>query len=409
MQRPRSHVPTLLLALLILYGSLYPFRYVAPASFRASLVAFLSDGRLWTSRGDELGNVALFVPLGAVVAISLAGTARRRVALVAGFLACVALSFVIQVLQIYFPPREAGLADVLANAAGTLVGMACGWLIARTRQLHLPHVGPEVWVVLAILAAWMLGNLWPFVPSIDWQGWKESVKPLFIRPTIGWTSLLFHLVAVYMLGELIGSVVPPERRNRLVGLLIGMTATGKLVIVGQTLQPSFLIGSALGVVTLPAFRRLARFRVPVLLSLLFAIYTARSVLPLELRDAPADISWIPFASLLNGEMDINAASLGNAIYFFAGMVWLVARMHGRVMPVTIALACWVTLIEFAQRWLDGHGADTTPPLLALAAGLAIRLAGVPHEPASGTPSPTAPTRGDASAPRAAVLATRHDR
>ena len=216
-------------------------------------------------------------------------------------------------------------------------------------------------------------------------------------------------VAVYMLGELIGSVVPPERRNRLVGLLIVMTATGKLVIVGQTLQPSFLIGSALGVVTLPAFRRLARFRVPVLLSLLFAIYTARSVLPLELRDAPADISWIPFASLLNGEMDINAASLGNAIYFFAGMVWLVARMHGRVMPVTIALACWVTLIEFAQRWLDGHGADTTPPLLALAAGLAIRLAGVPHEPASGTPSPTAPTRGDASAPRAAVLATRHDR
>jgi len=84
-------------------------------------------------------------------------------------------------------------------------------------------------------------------------------------------------------------------------------------------------------------------------------------------------------------------------------------MHGRVIPVTIALTVWVALIEFAQRWLTGHSADTTPPLLALAAGLAIRLAGVPHEPAAGEAAPTRRTRGDAPVPGAAMLATRRNR
>ena len=54
----------LLCLLLITYGSLYPFHVVAPASLHDAWNAFITNFAVWTTRGDVIGNLALFVPLG---------------------------------------------------------------------------------------------------------------------------------------------------------------------------------------------------------------------------------------------------------------------------------------------------------------------------------------------------------
>ena len=64
-------------------------------------------------------NVALFLPLGA-----MAGAAFRRRGLVTVWLLCVAFSVAIEAFQYLVPTgRVANTADVLANAAGALLGL----------------------------------------------------------------------------------------------------------------------------------------------------------------------------------------------------------------------------------------------------------------------------------------------
>jgi hypothetical protein len=167
---------------------------------------------------------------------------------------------------------------------------------------------------------------------------------------------------------------------------VACVLVGKVTVEGQRVQASFVLGSALGLLSMGAFRRIGRYRLPWLLALVFAVYTVRSLLPVELRDDPTAMSWIPFASLLNGSMDINALSLANSLYFFVGMSWLVRRMRGNAVSVAVLLALWVASIEFIQRWLVGHTADITAPLLVLIAGSIVQLAPVePEMPALRVP------------------------
>jgi VanZ family protein len=378
----KRQFPLWLTTVLIAYGSLYPFHFVAPASFQASLSAFLNDRHLWTSRGDELGNFVLFMPLGAAAVISLPGNRTGWARLAALFAGCVALSLATQVLQIGFPPREAALADVVSNSLGALAGTVVTLFIRRTMRVHVPEVEKHAWVPLLILAAWMVGDLWPLVPSIDFSAWKASIKPLLVAPTLDWGSVLFHLVAAYVVAEVVACFVSAPNVNRAVLLLVACVLVGKVTVEGQRVQASFVLGSALGLLSMGAFRRIGRYRLPWLLALVFAVYTVRSLLPVELRDDPTAMSWIPFASLLNGSMDINALSLANSLYFFVGMSWLVRRMRGNAVSVAVLLALWVASIEFIQRWLVGHTADITAPLLVLIAGSIVQLAPVePERPA----------------------------
>jgi VanZ family protein len=370
----KRYTPLLLLALLIAYGSLYPFHYAAPASFNGAWTAFIDNRHLWTSVGDEVGNVALFIPLGGAAAVAVQPGRYRTIALVALFAGCVLLAVVTQILQIYFPPREASIADVLANAIGALIGMLAALVVQSMLTVRLPHLTKAAWIVLLLLLVWMAGDLWPFVPAIDFAGWKRSVKPLFIAPALSWTSVMFHAVAIYLVRELIASVLPQATVGRVVVLLAAGVLLGKLVIEDQSITPSFVLGTACGLMTMRTIGRLGAARMPALWALLFATFTMRSLLPLTLRAEPSPFGWIPFASLLNGDMDINARSLADSIYFFLGMSWLVARAHGRVMPVAVMLAVWAAAIEVAQRWLVSHSPDITQPILALVAGLVIRTA-----------------------------------
>jgi hypothetical protein len=107
----------------------------------------------------------------------------------------------------------------------------------------------------------------------------------------------------------------------------------------------------------------------VLLAALIFAFTLRSFVPFELRDAPAPFKWVPFASVLEGEMGVNLRSLAASVFAFGAMLWLVDRVGGRITGVTVALAVWVLLIELGQMWIVGRTPDITPPLLVIATGV----------------------------------------
>src|SRR4051794_41101284 len=91
--------------LLFTYGSLYPFHYVEPTALGEVWRAFLSDRRLFSSRGDVVGNLVIGIPLGVFVSALPSPGPHRRIRLGLAVSACMLFTFALQALQIFFPPR----------------------------------------------------------------------------------------------------------------------------------------------------------------------------------------------------------------------------------------------------------------------------------------------------------------
>jgi len=77
---------------------------------------------------DVVGNIALFVPLGALLAL-------RRWPLLRAAAAGVTLSAAVEAAQLVVPGRYASVDDVLLNGVGTAVGWAAGVGLAEARRL----------------------------------------------------------------------------------------------------------------------------------------------------------------------------------------------------------------------------------------------------------------------------------
>jgi len=116
------HVLATLYGIAIVYASLEPFHpWLAP---QTPFFLFVT-GQHWI-RYDALLNVLAYVPFGFFVALLRRGVSpARRIAhcLVIGF----AMSFAMESLQMYIPPRVASPFDLAANVVGALAA-------ARWRQ-----------------------------------------------------------------------------------------------------------------------------------------------------------------------------------------------------------------------------------------------------------------------------------
>jgi glycopeptide antibiotics resistance protein len=148
LRMPRSLAWALILTLgIILSATLTPLSnalaYGATGSDSCNLsrvsLAPLGD---YLGAGDEGGNVLIFIPLGATIA--LMPRSRRRTAV---FLGAILLPFAIETAQLLMPvlDRACESADVVDNLAGLVLGLAlgagAGWLVSARRRGDRPPDG----------------------------------------------------------------------------------------------------------------------------------------------------------------------------------------------------------------------------------------------------------------------------
>jgi VanZ family protein len=122
-------------ALFVAYGSLVPFRF-ASLSFGVATQRFLTTLQgpvLIDSRADFVTNILLTVPLGyfalAALRTDRRGVVGHLIAAIGILPACFAYSAAVEFAQVYFPIRTDSLSDIVAQAGGSVVGVAL-WLAA---------------------------------------------------------------------------------------------------------------------------------------------------------------------------------------------------------------------------------------------------------------------------------------
>ncbi len=351
----------LIIAVLIAYGSIYPgnFSEAAPDA----LAHFFSDTRWFTSLSDTLANIALFIPLGLAGGWLIFESRRKRtvsLCLLIAFALLLALS--LQILQIWLPSRSAALADVLWNMAGLLVGMGAGFFAHNYLVLTPPKLVPGIEAMLpfVLLSLLLTNELFPLVPALDWQQFKDALKPLQANE-FHFTEALMHSASIVICAALFSvSTRMPLLWTTLTLLFL---IIGKIIVINQVLDLSTLLGLGAGYLLSVVFRFYLPGKLPHgAFWLLLFTWTAQALTPFTYQP-DGYYSLVPFATMLEGSMITNAAGLVQSLFIYASLLWLVLSIGGNARGAAIALIIWSILIELIQAEFLGRTADITEPVL----------------------------------------------
>lgn len=197
--------------LVVLYAGLLPWRFEAPASAaRAELHAAFHTWPMGPasalSSHDVRLNVAVFAPVGLLIAGGWAHRRRWAVALAAA-MAGGLVSVLIEAGQLFMPHRVCSLSDVVIDAlaalGGALIGLA---LFCPTMQRIVERLLPILkgrhreMAAAAIVAALLAATLWAGLPSLEclprqWSAARVSLSDGFsARP---WHAWLIRCAALY--------------------------------------------------------------------------------------------------------------------------------------------------------------------------------------------------------------------
>jgi hypothetical protein len=375
---PRARALLLLVcAALVVHGSLYPYHFMEPESFRDALARLLAWRRWWTSRGDVLGNVVLFVPLGALGQWVLQLWARPFAAASLVLLAGTATAFGLQVAQLYVPEREAELADVLWNAVGLSIGVIAALLTPAARlglagrpRGRTTADAARLRLAAALAVLWLSLNWWPFVPTLDWAHLKSVLRGVWFGPLGSFVSLAGAALGALVIGHLLRSL---HNRRRVLWMLCATALLGRLFTAGQWLSLSLLLGILAGVLAAEAAWRAGEAKTGRLLFWVVVLWFALDALrPYRLTSEPHEVYWLPFKALLHGSMLSNLLSLCWNLFWIGAAVSLAAGSARALNRVTLAFTLGVGGLELIQAHLPGRVADITTALLPALWWLVVR-------------------------------------
>lgn len=145
---------------LVVYASLYPFsdwrdQGISPLRF---LTAALP--RYWTGF-DVAINLAGYVPVGFLLALSALRSGRVRWAVSLAVLGAGALSLCMETLQNYLPSRVPSNVDLALNVLGAWLGACTAWLLEKLGVIGQWSRFRARWLALDARGALVLLALWP--------------------------------------------------------------------------------------------------------------------------------------------------------------------------------------------------------------------------------------------------------
>lgn len=339
-----AHTLAALYAFAIVYASLQPFGdWLAPLPDTPFWLFAPWPSRVW--RPDIIANTLSYVPLGLFAALMPrhAGIARR--ALAAALFGAL-LSFAMETLQWYQPPRHANAIDFIANTLGALAGGGVGAFFAvsplraaaREARQRLALPGTIGDIGLALVAMWLVAQVNPAIPPFALTFDPEPIgalRALPARPDFAATLIEAAQSAFQLLG--VGLFAALLVRDRLdaggaVLLVVGLALIVKGASAALLLKPdametwlsaAVLLGVVAGAllllpaITLPRPVQVALCAIALLSSLLTPLLTP----DLLFAAPPLTIFNVRFAHLLsfNGLTRIILATwpLAAAIWLFA--------------------------------------------------------------------------------------------
>ena len=235
-------------ALFIVYASLSPFSGWREQGLDFSEV-LNAPLRLTYTPFDAVVNLLSYLPLGLLIGLALRARFGTAISVMLGLCLGASLSGSMEYLQMYLPTRISSNMDLLANGAGTLIGLllavsvaSWGWLLGRLTRWRsgLFHQGKETDFGLALLALWMFGQVNPSLPMLGNVFISEVARqPFAALPPVSfdWWESGAVTLNLLMLGTLLLTLLRVPR-NAIIALpvILGMVALAKFIAAAVLLK-----------------------------------------------------------------------------------------------------------------------------------------------------------------------------
>ena len=368
--RSRNHAHRVsigVLLLLIVYGSLYPlsWNFERPQDF-----IFL--GRIGLS--DVLENVVLFIPLGWLLASHYHDRARQWPKFTVWFLVALVLASALQWLQKYLP-RTPQLSDIVFNMVGHVAGWWIGALSAHAQQrLVQRHQNLSSFDRFALLmvAIWLIAELFPLIPTLDVSTVIDNVKSLWQQEFWQPRRMLLHIGMTVIGLEALAHLVRSASSGRSVRLLAGIVTAGvllgKFVVIGQSPGFAVVLGISGGALLWWIIDHLDEsLRLTALMLIATGSYLLHALWPLQWREPPEPILWLPFASALSGTITSVVTTVAFEALCFGAIIWSAVRVGGVLSGMTMVTA----LLAFAAEWVQGYLPTRTPEITSVLTALGV--------------------------------------
>lgn len=357
----------------ILYGSLFPFRFAPPPGDALEAIRDALRPRPPASRGDVLANLALYAPVGALLAPLLPARLGAALRLALAALAGLLLSAGIEAAQVFLPARHANPWDVALNTAGTLAGGAVALWLGR-EGWHAPGLAAgarrEPFVALLLLA-WLGERLYPYVPALDWQAWKDALKPLLLTPVLEPARSFRLAVAWLVFAWLLARLAAPARWPAPLAVLGAVAA--EVPILERRLDAAEVLGAGLGLAAWLALPARGRGVAALLALLLLAAVAIERLEPFAFAAEARPFGWIPFRSVMSGHWAQGMQALLHKAFLYGALLWLAVRA-GLALPLAAALGTLLLLAAgMAQTHLPGRSGEITDAALLLLLALVMAL------------------------------------
>ena len=360
----RSHfaAPLLLAAVvaLILYVSLYPFRFHAEAPGVLDTLRELNWAR--AGRSDMFNNVLLYVPLGFCLVLVAEPRFGRWWGIALGAACGALLSLGIEVTQASITPRVPSLTDLSLNAAGALIGALAGstWhaLGARMTPRGNP-IGRSGAVALTVLVLWLIARLWPLWPDASLRQIKRAVRPLF-NPEFSWPELSAYFVGWLVVAQAVFHLAKRQRSVDAFLLVIAVVLVGRTLTAGNALVFAELAAIAVLLPVLVLLSRVEDRGRSALLAAALGTWLASVALMPAMHGSPAVALEVPAFSEFLSRNPPPPAQLAGKGFSYVALAWLLTGTG--LLPhiaagVTVLLVLLLCLLQVGAAapsygWID---------------------------------------------------------
>jgi VanZ family protein len=361
---------------LIIYGSLYPWHFEA-RHLTANPAWILLHSRHWVFDRfflrDLFINVALYIPLGLSGYLAFRRSKNPILRIGAPVLLGLVLSSALEMAQLFAPPRNCSLVDLVANVAGTAIGVAVALIFRETaerltRRYQLERICDSG--ALALLLFWIAYQLFPIFPVIGRYILEQKVAVLAVAPRFSFVRFASATVCWFGAGLWLQAIGVRQVWKWLAVLLL--IIPGQLFVAGRQPAPSDLSGAAAGCVCFALLDK-SRHAGHIAAAGFLFLLLLHGLAPFKVRMEPNVFGWIPFAATLGSEWQFGAFVLVEKVFYYWAAIWALRSAGIRLRTATLIVAATVAAIEIAQIYLSGRTPEITDPILAVLIGVVLHL------------------------------------
>lgn len=366
----------ILIVLLIVYGSLYPWHFALP-HLKASPLWLLFHPAPEPFRyfvRDVIVNVALYIPLGFVGHLAFRGKRQPGIAIYGPVLLGLLVSVSIELTQLLVPVRVTSIYDVITNVTGSGCGVLTGLLfealsLPRPRRRASTTVADRGALVLAFCwTAWLVFPLFPVL------GLYELHRKFLFFAHAHWldaVTIVSSGASWYAAGLLLTAAAGARLSRKWLPLML-LAIPAQFFIVDRQPVPDFLLGAIAGVALFLGYHR-SNAPAKAEAWIFLAVILLRGLAPFHFSAGSRAFLWVPFVASLAGEWQAAASVLLEKIFLYGTAIWLLHEAGLKLARAIVVVAIVLAAIELAQIHLPNHTPEITDPILAVLMGFMLTM------------------------------------